>query len=65
VTEIGLSPIADNLFMLRYDQTERRLAPTLTIVKTRGSDHDRRTHTVTVAKGGMRVGPLAPRIPEG
>jgi circadian clock protein KaiC len=62
VTEIGLSPIADNLFMLRYDQTERRLAPTLTIVKTRGSDHDRRTHTVTVMKGGMRVGPLAPGV---
>jgi circadian clock protein KaiC len=65
VTEIGLSPIADNLFMLRYDQTGRRLAPTLTIVKTRGSDHDRRTHTVTVAKGGMRVGPLMPGMPEG
>ncbi len=64
VTEIGLSPIADNLFMLRYDHTERRLTPTLTIVKTRGSDHDRRTHTVTVVRGGMRVGPLASRMPE-
>ena len=66
VTEVGLSPIADNLFMLRYDRTDRGLAPTLTIVKTRGSDHDRRTHTITIAKGGMRVGALAPRTgPEG
>ena len=52
--------VADNLFMLRYDQEGRSLAPTITIVKTRGSEHDRRTHTITVAQGGMRVGPLAP-----
>ena len=55
VTEQGLSPIADNLLMLRYKEANGRLAPTLTIVKTRGSDHDRGTHAVSVAKGGMRV----------
>ena len=72
VTEQGLSPIADNLLLLRYKEAEGRLAPTLTIVKTRGSDHDRGTHSITVAKGGMRVGPSlseppAPRTedPEG
>jgi KaiC/GvpD/RAD55 family RecA-like ATPase len=37
-----------------------RLSPNLTIVKTRGSDHDRRTHVVTVGKGGMRVEPRRP-----
>ena len=57
VTELGLSPVADNLLMLRYEITEGRLAPLLTIVKTRGSDHDRSTHTVVVARGGLRVGP--------
>ena len=56
VTEVGLSPIADNLLMLRYDQAEGRLQPTLTIVKTRGSDHNRATHAITVAQGGMSVG---------
>jgi circadian clock protein KaiC len=62
VTEQALSPIADNLLMLRYQQGEGRLAPTLTIVKTRGSDHDRGTHAMTVARGGLRVGA---RRPEG
>jgi circadian clock protein KaiC len=60
VTEQGLSPIADNLLMLRYQETDGRLSPMLTIVKTRGSDHDRRTHEVTVGKGGMRVEPARP-----
>jgi len=55
-TELGLSPVADNLLMLRYDRADGRLAPTLTIVKTRGSDHDRRTHALVVAAGGVRVG---------
>lgn len=55
VTGQGLSPIADNLLMVRYKEANGRLAPTLTIVKTRGSDHDRGTHAVSVAKGGMRV----------
>jgi circadian clock protein KaiC len=57
VTELGLSPIADNLLMLRYKGETDHLVPMLTIVKTRGSDHDRRTHAVTVGAGGMRVGP--------
>jgi circadian clock protein KaiC len=41
--------------MLRYQDTDGRLAPVLTIVKTRGSDHDRRTHAITVGEGGMVV----------
>ena len=63
VTELGLSPIADNLLMLRYKEAGGRLAPTLTIVKTRGSDHDRGTHPILVANGGMRVGPSAREPP--
>ena len=56
VTEQNLSPVADNLLMLRYKDTDGRLAPTLTIVKTRGSDHDRGTYAIGIAKGGLRVG---------
>jgi circadian clock protein KaiC len=63
VTEQALSPIADNLLMLRYKEVEGRLAPMMTIVKTRGSDHDRGTHSVTVAKGGMRIGPSVSEPP--
>jgi circadian clock protein KaiC len=62
VTEQALSPIADNLLMLRYQGVDGRLEAALTIVKTRGSEHDRGTHAVTVAGGGMRVGaPAASR----
>jgi circadian clock protein KaiC len=63
VTELGLSPIADNLLMLRYKEAGGRLAPTLTIVKTRGSDHDHGTYSITVAKGGMRVGASVSELP--
>jgi len=56
VTELGVSPIADNLLMLRYLLADGQLSPTLTIVKTRGTAHDHRAHSISVAKGGMRVG---------
>ena len=49
--------------MLRYKEAEGRLTPTLTIVKTRGSDHDRGTYAIGVAEGGMRIGPPVPDLP--
>jgi circadian clock protein KaiC len=63
VTEQALSPIADNLLMLRYKDVEGRLEPTLVIVKTRGSDHVRGSHAVTIAVGGLRVRPAAGAAP--
>jgi circadian clock protein KaiC len=59
VTERSLSPIADNLLMLRYTRAGNRLDPTLTVVKTRGSAHDRSTCAIPIGKGGMRVEPLS------
>lgn len=56
VTDRGLSPIADNLLLLRYTKTEGRLVPMLTIVKTRGSAHDPQTHPIFGGEGGVRVG---------
>jgi circadian clock protein KaiC len=55
VTERALSPIADNLLMLRYARVENRLLPSLTVVKTRGSAHDRATHFFTIGEGGARI----------
>lgn len=57
VTERNLSPIADNLLMLRYERTGGQMLPTLTVVKTRGSAHDRGTHPISIGQGGIRVGP--------
>jgi circadian clock protein KaiC len=57
VTERNLSPIADNLLMLRYRETAGRMLSVLTVVKTRGSDHDRAMHGLSIGRGGVRVEP--------
>ncbi len=57
VTEGGLSPIADNVVMLRYRELSGRTTSMLTIVKTRGSEHDRGTHNVAIGLGGVRLEP--------
>jgi KaiC/GvpD/RAD55 family RecA-like ATPase len=55
VTDQRLSPIADNLVMLRYLRGEAELRPSLTVVKTRGSAHDGRVHALSIGKGGLRI----------
>jgi circadian clock protein KaiC len=56
ISERGLSPLADNILMLRYAQEGGLLAPMLTVVKTRGSAHDRASHRIIVGEGGLRLG---------
>jgi circadian clock protein KaiC len=56
VSEQGLSPLADNILLLRYDQAAGVLVPLLTVVKTRGSAHDRASHRITLGAGGLRLG---------
>jgi circadian clock protein KaiC len=56
ISERGLSPLADNILMLRYAQEAGSLVPLLTVVKTRGSAHDPSTHRLTMGKGGLRLG---------
>jgi len=58
-TDRELSPIADNLLMLRYIREQGALESTMTVVKTRGTAHDRATHILEIGKGGMRIGPKA------
>jgi circadian clock protein KaiC len=55
VTESAVSPIADNLLMMRYRESDTGLRPTLTVVKTRGSEHDFRTHDLAFGLHGLRV----------
>lgn len=50
------SPIADNLLLLRYVSVKYELQTCLTVVKTRGSWHDRGTYVLTIGRGGLRVG---------
>lgn len=64
VTQEGLSPIADNLLMLRYKESDGgRLEPMLAVVKTRGSDHDRGTHSLVIGPGGMRIAAARRALP--
>ncbi|HEX4048335.1 MAG TPA: ATPase domain-containing protein [Elusimicrobiota bacterium] len=56
ITERGISPVADNLIMLRYAEGDGN-APQLTVVKTRGSVHAPETHAFAIAQGGVRMGP--------
>ena len=56
VTDRDFSPIADNLIMLRYVAMENTVKPSLTVVKTRGSEHTRDVHLFEIGKGGMRIG---------
>lgn len=64
-TDRDFSPIADNLLMLRYVTVEDTLQPSLTIVKTRGSKHDRGMHLFAIGKGGMRIGERLSKQPAG
>ncbi|WNG31232.1 AAA family ATPase [Cystobacter fuscus] len=56
ISERGLSPLADNIFMLRYLQDEAGLVPVLTVVKTRGSAHVRASHRILIEQGGFKLG---------
>jgi len=55
VTDGGFSPVADNIILLRYAQVPGAIRPTLAVVKTRGSLHDRATWYFDIAKGGVRI----------
>jgi circadian clock protein KaiC len=63
ISERGLSPLADNILMFRYRQEAGQLVPMLTVVKTRGSSHDRATHDISLGEGGMRVGGVSEAEP--
>jgi circadian clock protein KaiC len=63
VTDRGVSPIADNLVMLRYREADSGLCPTMTVIKTRGSAHDFKTHDVRIGTGGLRVGAAKASVP--
>jgi circadian clock protein KaiC len=56
ITDLDLSAVADNILVLRYAQRGGQLDPTVSVVKTRGSEHDRGTFGFTISDGGIRVG---------
>ncbi len=65
ITRRGLSLVADNLVMFPYAEAAGALQPMLTVVKTRGSAHDRRSFELRFEPGGLRVGGARDAIPRG
>jgi circadian clock protein KaiC len=55
ITERGFSAVADNLISLRYTQLFGEAMPSLSVIKTRGSAHDRNTHHFSITNGGIRI----------
>ncbi len=64
-TDRGFSNIADNIVLMRYAPRRGELVPTLTVVKTRSSPHDRATYGVSIAEGGMRIDARVAEAPPG
>ena len=60
-TDDGYSPIADNLLLLRYAEEGAAWTPTISVLKSRGSAHDRAVHRLAFGPGGLRVGAAAPK----
>jgi len=52
----GFAPLADNVVVLRYAPAMNKLLPTLMVVKTRGSAHDKGLYAFHVGKGGIKIG---------
>ena len=67
ISDLGFSPIADNIILLRYEAGPGELRPSLTVVKTRASAHSFARYYYAIGKGGIRlsasVDPLAPPLP--
>lgn len=55
ITDHGLSPIADNIVLLRYVDLADGIRPSLAVVKTRGSEHSFRNSYYTIAQGGLHI----------
>jgi circadian clock protein KaiC len=51
----GLSPVADNLVLMRYARLGGRLQQLISVVKSRGSGHDWTTHRFSIEQGGVHI----------
>lgn len=59
VTDQGLSPIADNLLLMRYASVGGGVHHSVGVIKTRGSKHTKGLFSFKIGEGGIVVGPRA------
>jgi circadian clock protein KaiC len=56
VTQANISTLTDVIFLLRYIEMDGRVGRGLTVLKMRGSAHDKRLWEFTIDENGMTIG---------
>jgi circadian clock protein KaiC len=56
ITESNISTLTDSIILLRYVEMFGEMKRGLTVLKMRGSGHDKAIREFTISKGGMQVG---------
>jgi circadian clock protein KaiC len=56
ISETHLSTLTDNIIMLKYVEVEGEMKRAVSILKTRGSQHDKRLHEMIIDEHGSHVG---------
>ncbi|MFO7788523.1 MAG: ATPase domain-containing protein, partial [Halospina sp.] len=56
VTESHISTITDSIILLRYVETEGEIRRGITVLKMRGSPHDRSVKEFRIDGSGMHIG---------
>jgi circadian clock protein KaiC len=56
ITETHISTLTDSIILLRYVEMFGEMKRGLTVLKMRGSAHDKAIREFTIDKGGMRMG---------
>jgi len=60
-TDVGISSLIDTWLLLRQVEVEGERKRQLSVVKSRGMDHSRRTHELVFSERGIKLlGPLQP-----
>jgi len=57
ISEGYISTITDTIIMMRYVETFGEMQRVLTVLKMRGSQHDKRIRQFTIDTGGINIGP--------
>jgi circadian clock protein KaiC len=56
ISESHLSTLTDNIVLLKYVEIEGEMKRAINLLKTRGSQHDKRLHEFSIDEGGTVVG---------
>ena len=56
ITESNISTLTDSIVLLRYVEMFGEMKRGLTVLKMRGSAHDKAIREFTIGKGGMQMG---------